>query len=164
MTNKNNTLEEKTPMTQREKVAMFRNNSLYKTSSDFNRERQVMITNFLESGYFESATQELVFKRMLKEIHEALKENNQTDLDTEIIENGLREKLQLSLSVSTYNAYKELINGIKEMFPKSWHLVRFFKYYSGKSILKETTQMDVLNVVIAINKRDRSKFEKLELI
>jgi len=42
-------------------------------------------------------------------------------------------------------------------------MVTFFKYYTGKSELTNVTQTDVLNVIVAISKRDRSNFEKLNL-
>ena len=92
-----------------------------------------------------NATQKIIFKRMLKEVHEAMKEQS-----------------QLEVAASTYYAYEQLISGIKDLFPESWMLVRYFKYYSGTSEVNQANQMDVLNVVIAISKRDRSKFERLE--
>jgi hypothetical protein len=134
-------------MTTQEKVEMFFNNTNKRANYNYKELRQELVGNFLESGYFESTTQELIFKRMLKEIHEVMKEQN-----------------SLSVSSSTYYANSQLIDGIKALFPESWKMVRYFKYYAGTSSLNDATTTDILNVVISISKQDRSKFDKLNLM
>ena len=132
-------------MTMEEKVDIFHNTINSRSTYYYKNKRQELVEPFLDSDYFSSATQKIIFKRMLKEVHEAMKEQS-----------------QLEVAASTYYAYEQLISGIKDLFPESWMLVRYFKYYSGTSEVNQANQMDVLNVVIAISKRDRSKFERLE--
>ena len=132
-------------MTMEEKVGIFHNTINNRSTFHYKNMRQELVEPFLESDYFTSATQQIIFKRMLKEVHEAMKEQS-----------------KLEVAASTYYAYEQLISGIKELFPESWMLVRYFKYYSGTSEVNLANQMDVLNVVIAISKRDRSKFVRLE--
>lgn len=132
-------------MTMEEKIDIFNKTINSRSTYYYKNKRQELVDPFLNSNYFTSATQQIIFKRMLKEIYEAMKKQS-----------------QLELAASTYYAYQELISGIKELFPESWMLVRYFKYYSGTSEVNQANQMDVLNVVIAISKRDRSKFERLE--
>ncbi len=133
-------------MTTQEKIDMFFHNTNKRASFNFKQRRQDLIEDFLESGYFESSTQELIFRRMLKEIFEAMKEQE-----------------KVSVNASTYYAFEELISGIKDLFPESWKMVRYFKYYAGTSELNKASTTDILNVVINISKRDRSKFERLKL-
>jgi hypothetical protein len=133
-------------MTMKEKVDIFRNSTNSRSTHYYRNERQELVEPFLQSDYFTSATQHIMFKRMLKEIYETMKSQS-----------------KLEVASSTYYAYKNLIEGIKDLFPESWMLVRYFKYYSGNSEVNQANQMDVLNVVIAILKKDRSKFQRLEL-
>lgn len=132
-------------MTMEEKIGIFHNSINNRSTFHFKNIRQELVEPFLESDYFTSGTQKIIFKRMLKEVHEAL--NKQSKLE---------------VAASTYYAYEQLISGIKELFPESWMLVRYFKYYSGQSEVNKANQMDVLNVVIAISKRDRAKFKRLQ--
>jgi ACT domain-containing protein len=133
-------------MAMEKKVDIFHNIINSRSAYYYKNKKQELIEPFLNSNYFTSATQKIIFKRMLKEIYEAMKNQSKLEMET-----------------STYYAYEQLISGIKDLFPESWMLVRYFKYYSGSSEINQTNQMDVLNAVIAISKRDRSKFERLEL-
>ena len=134
-------------MTTQEKVEMFFNNTNKRANYNYKERRQILIEDFLNSGYFESSTQELMFKRMLKEIHLTMKHQD-----------------ALSVSASTFYAYEQLIAGIKALFPESWKMVRYFKYYVGTSELNKASQTDILNAVISICKQDRSKFDRLKLM
>jgi len=134
-------------MSSKDKVDCFFKNTNRRASNHYIELRQELVNDFLNSNYFSSTTQILIFKRMLKEINDTMKEQEST-----------------SASSSTYFAFQELILGIKALFPESWKLVRYFKYYAGTSSLNEASKVDILNVVISISKKDKSKFEKLNLI
>lgn len=138
-------------MTTQEKIDMFYANTNKRAAFDFKNRRQELVEDFLDSGYFTSSTQELMFKRMLKEIHEAMKNQNET------------QNCQVRFNSATYHAFEQLITGIQDLFPEAYMMVRYFKYYAGTSQLNNASSTDILNVVVNISKRDRSKFERLKL-
>lgn len=134
-------------MTNQDKIDMFFNNTNKRASFNLKDRRQKLVDDFLDTNYFSSSTQELIFKRMLKEIHSVMKKQD-----------------HISVSGSTFYAYEQLITGIQDLFTEGWQMVRYFKYYAGTSELNSASQTDILNVVINISKRDRSKFERLQLL
>lgn len=133
-------------LTAEQKVSMYHTNRTKKAVYELNQKKNKMVSDFLESGYLDTSTRQLIFKRMISEINVVSKRGS-----------------ELESAAFCLSAYEDLIKGIKELFDESRKMVTFFKYYTGKSELTNVTQTDVLNVIVAISKRDRSNFEKLNL-
>ncbi len=133
-------------LTTEQKVNMYHTNRTKKALYEINNKKNKMVSDFLESGFLDTSTRQLIFKRMISEINVVSKRGS--DLES---------------AAFCLSAYEDLITGIKELFDESRKMVTFFKYYTGKSELTNVTQTDVLNVIVAISKRDRSNFEKLGL-
>lgn len=133
-------------LTTEQKVGMYHSNRTKKAVYELNKKKNKMVSEFLESGYLDSSTRQLIFKRMLAEINNVSKQGS-----------------ELESAAFCLSAYEDLILGIKELFDESRKMVTYFKYYTGKSELTSVTQTDVLNVIVAISKRDRSNFDRLRL-
>lgn len=143
-TNQNEARVEK--LTTEQKVGMYHSNRTKKAVYEINKKKNKMVSDFLESGYLDTSTRQLIFKRMITEINSVSKQGS-----------------ELETAAFCLSAYEDLIAGIQELFDNSRKMVTYFKYYTGKSELSRVTQTDVLNVIVAISKRDRSNFERLNL-
>jgi hypothetical protein len=102
----------------------------------------------IEEGYLTSVTQVSTFDKLLW----AVKSN----------ENSSMAKVLFDQQVM--NKQIAFVNNIRELFKEGWMLSRAFRFYTGAAPIQELNSWKLKDIVRIIETKDRSMFEKLDLL